>query len=367
MLSEFIQHHRYEILSRTRLRVSRRLAPRATESELEHGIPLFLEQLVAILEETTAGGSHPEMARAASAHGGDRLRSGFTVDQLVHDYGDVCQAVTGLAADLDMPIPTVEFRSLNLCLDTAIARAVTEYQVQREANLRSRETERTGFLAHELRNLLSTAGLSFHMLKRGDVAINGSTGKLLERSLRSMAEMVDRSLARVRADEGLFTRESTPVCDLMEELRVAASFEAGYGGHTFTASPVDPTLMLETDRMLIAAAVTNLLRNAFKFTRLGGTVSLRALEIAGRRLRIEVGDECGGLPGGATEKLFTPFVQVGADRSGLGLGLTISRESVRAGGGELTVQDLPGKGCIFTVELPLAPSRPRPSLLPVGT
>lgn len=357
MLSDFIRHHRDEILERTRDRVKARMAPRATESELEHGIPLFLEQLVELLDESSEEQGDPKMARAAAGHGGDRQRSGFTVDQLVHDYGDVCQAVTGLATELSMPIPNEEFRALNLCLDTAIARAVTEYQVQRDAAQRYGETERSGALAHELRNLLATATLTFHMLKRGDVAINGSTGAVLERTLRSLSVLIDRSLSDVRARAGLFTRELMPVVDLMEELQVAATLEANYGGHTFSTDPVDPALMLETDRVLVAAAVTNLLRNAFKFSRKGSHVSMRARAVPGGKLRIEVEDACGGLPPNVVATIFDPFTHGSADRSGLGLGLSISRESVRAGGGELTVEDRPGKGCVFTVELPLAAPR----------
>jgi len=126
------------------------------------------------------------------------------------------------------------------------------------------------------------------------------------------------------------------------------------GGYTLEVSSVDDRLELDTDRLIVAAAVTNLLRNAFKFSRAGSTISLRAREVPNAMLRIEIEDECGGLPPGKGEDLFLPYVQKGADRSGMGLGLAISRDGIRAGGGELTVRDLPGKGCVFTVELPLA-------------
>ena len=84
---------------------------------------------------------------------------------------------------------------------------------------------------------------------------------------------------------------------------------------------------------------------------------LRAHTREGRVL-IEVEDECGGLPPGKAEELFRPFEQRSSDRSGLGLGLAISMQSVEANGGELSVRDLPGKGCVFTISLPLAPPSP---------
>jgi signal transduction histidine kinase len=78
---------------------------------------------------------------------------------------------------------------------------------------------------------------------------------------------------------------------------------------------------------------------------------LKAHAIADRVV-IEIEDECGGLPPGKAEELFQPFMQRAADRSGLGLGLSISNRGVEANGGRLHVRDLPGKGCIFTIDLP---------------
>jgi signal transduction histidine kinase len=108
---------------------------------------------------------------------------------------------------------------------------------------------------------------------------------------------------------------------------------------------------VEADRQLLAAAVANLLQNAFEFTRPQGHVMLTTLSSKGRVL-IEVEDECGGLPPGKAEELFLQFEQRGRDRSGLGLGLSISRRSVEADGGEIHVRDLPGKGCVFAIDLP---------------
>ncbi|HMF59104.1 MAG TPA: HAMP domain-containing sensor histidine kinase, partial [Vicinamibacterales bacterium] len=69
---------------------------------------------------------------------------------------------------------------------------------------------------------------------------------------------------------------------------------------------------------------------------------------------IEVEDECGGIPESAGD-LFKPFAdRRGKDRSGLGLGLSIARRAVRAHGGDIHIRNLPGKGCIFVIEVPLA-------------
>ena len=102
---------------------------------------------------------------------------------------------------------------------------------------------------------------------------------------------------------------------------------------------------------MLSSAVGNLLQNAFKFTQRNTAVSLSAYSAADRIL-IEVEDHCGGLPPGAADKLYRPFMQSGTDRSGLGLGLSICRRSVEANNGTLGVRDVPGSGCIFTISLP---------------
>src|SRR5437763_4679865 len=97
----------------------------------------------------------------------------------------------------------------------------------------------------------------------------------------------------------------------------------------------------------------NLLTNAFKFTRSGGSVTLRAYH-QDRRLRIEVQDECGGIPESKGDPFQSFGDQRGSDRTGLGLGLSIARKAVRAHGGDIQIRNTPGKGCVFVIEVPLA-------------
>jgi signal transduction histidine kinase len=356
MLHEFLTLHRDEIIARTRSKVATRTAPRPTEAELEHGVPLFLEQLAETLrceQETPARPTSAAMAQSALRHGGELRQAGFTVGQVVHGYGDVCQAVTELAIELEIPISADEFKTLNRCLDEAIAQAVTEYARQRELSLSSRETERLGFFAHELRNLLSNAMLAFEVLKSGTVGIGGSTGSILGRNLLGLRDLIDRSLAEVRLQVGVQRRENVPLTGFMEEIELAATIEAKRRGLQLTVTPVEPGVAICVDRQLVAAALANLLQNAFKFSRPGGHVVLRTdTATATGRVLIEVADECGGLAPGAAEDLFRPYEQRNVDRRGVGLGLAIARESVETNGGVIRVRNLPGTGCIFTIDLP---------------
>lgn len=354
MLSEFITLNRAEIIRRCQAKVASRSMPPPSEDEINHGVPLFLEQFVSMLR---SGGTNTlEIDRSAGLHGHDLLLKGFTVSQVVHDYGDVCQSVTDMALESGAPIPTEDFRMLNRCLDDAIASAVTMYQRESQPTAAMKvtdgERERMGFLIHELRNLVSTAVVAFEVLKLGNVGVGGSTGAVLNRSLMALRDLIARSLEDVRAASTVKNRKQVLVSEFIEEIGTSAALDAGARGLTLVVPAVDERLAVHVDRQILAAVVGNLVQNAFKFTRSDSTVTLRG-HASGDRVLIEVHDECGGLPGAGAEKELDPsFTQSGADRTGLGIGLTFSRWGAEANGGRLYARNLPGTGCVFTVDLP---------------
>ena len=354
MLYDFIELNRDAIIGRTRERVRSRPWPSVAPGELEDGVPLFLTQLSETLrlEATSAPFPPDAIGTAAARHGGDLLRSGFTVSQVVHDYGDICQTITALAAEQRAPITVEEFHILNRCLDTAIAEAVTEHARGTAESRSAHEIERLGHAAHELRDSLNTAILAFHTLKRGAVAINGSTGGILGRSLMTLREVVDRTLSEVRLEAGTQRRAHLSVVAFIDEIVATGLLHAEYREIQFSVEPIDPTLSIVADPQLLASAVMNLLHNAFKNTPAGRRVVLRARAEQGRLL-VETEDECGGIPPGKGD-LFQVFGdRRGSDRSGLGLGLWIARKAVRAHGGEIRIRNMPGTGCVFTIDVPL--------------
>jgi signal transduction histidine kinase len=356
MLHEFIAANREEIIRRCRDKVSARAMPPPTAVEMDHGVPVFLDQLVYALQP--GAGANADIGRSAILHGHDLLLQGFTVSQVVHDYGDVCQAVTELAGEMRIPISTDDFRTLNSCLDEAIAGAVTQYGRERHQFAVEGESasgsERLGFLAHELRNLINTAILAFDVLETGNVGVSGSTGAVLYRSLIGLRTLISRSLAEVRLTQGVQNVEQFLVAGFIDELVPAATMEAQARGVTLTVMPVEDGLAIEADRQVLAAVVGNVLQNAFKFTRPHTTVTLTVGADA-ERVFIAVRDKCGGLPGGVLPDMFRPFEQHGVDRSGLGLGLAFSRWGAEANNGRVYSQDLPDEGCVFTIELPRLP------------
>jgi signal transduction histidine kinase len=335
--------------------------PKATQEALKYGIPSFLRQLIRTLamEQTAepmrsreisgpSGGGRSEIGETAATHGRELLARGFTVDQVVHAYGDACQAITDLAVERRIPFEIDEFRTLNRCLDNAIADAVTEYSYQRDVSIADMHSqavnERLGVLAHELRNHLQTATLAFSALKAGTVGLGGSTSGVIDRTLVALSGLVDGSVSEVRMEAGMSMQSQLfSLAAFIVDVKISASLEASLHDCPFMVSPVDMELAVEADRHLLSAAVGNLLQNAFKFTQPGTYVHLNAYA-TGDRILIEVEDNCGGLPGGDPEKLFAPFTQGGPDRRGLGLGLSIVRRSVEATHSTLRARDLPRQG-----------------------
>jgi signal transduction histidine kinase len=369
----FLINNRDEILNRSRENITLRLGQTAIPEYLVDAIPLFLGQLerTFLADETTgeARGAQGGLTRAAGetkvadmsfsrAVCDEKLTAlSFTVDHVVHDYGDVCRAVTDLAVEHEIPFAVKEFRILNGCLDSAIANAMTVFSFEHDAAV---ETERTaevnrrlGYLMHEVRNALGIATMAALAMEARNLTIKSATGVVLTRSLATLTALTNRTLEEVKRAGALEPiREVLSIAVLLEHVREDAQFEASAKGCQFVVAPVDPGMFVRANGPLLLAAIGNLVQNALKFTLPHTAVTLRAY-IHDGHVRIDVADHCGGLSVEATEKLFTPFFsQSGQGTAGLGLGLSIALATVVAEGGMLTVKDVPDTGCIFTIELP---------------
>ncbi len=355
MLHEFLSANRDAILTRTREKARHRPAPCPTDEELQNGLPMFLGQLVEMLQADHPGEGALEIGSSATKHGEEMRRRGCTVAQVVQDYGSICQAITEIAVEQRASIGADEFKTLNGCLDGAVAAAVTEFGRQREQIMSEESNEHLGVLAHELRNALHTATLGFEALQSGLVGPGGSTSRLVQSSLEQMHDLLDRSLTEVRVKAGVHRRTSVSVAAIIREVAAGAEVEAAHRHMQLTIGPVTDDLTVDGDKQILVSAVANLMQNAFKFTRAAGRVSLHTSATVDW-VEIVVADECGGLPVEKTELLFRLFEQHGADRTGLGLGLAISRRGVEDSGGTIHVRDMPGRGCVFTIRLPRRPA-----------
>jgi signal transduction histidine kinase len=267
------------------------------------------------------------------------LARGYSVDAVVHSYGDLCEAISELAVQHGIFMDANEFRVLNRCLDSAIAHAVTEFSYQRDfltaSTLASREHERLDELGGELRNLLGTATLAVSALKARDLPLGGATGTILERTLNSVGEAVDRLLHGAGA--------STPdaemlnvfcLRDVLEQVVASATPAAAVSGRSIVLAGADAELAVKGSRDSLRAVLGGLLQTAFHLSPSDSEIRLRAQAVA-ERVLIEISCACGTLPAPEHDP-----------------GLAIARELLRAEQGDLLIRDDHGHGCTLTISLP---------------
>ena len=318
--------------------------------ELIDSMAFFLDDLV----ETLASGA--PLARetsAAASHGVERLSIGFRIDRVVLEYMLVARLVLDVA-EAHGVIPTMtELRTLLDAVGDGAAIAAGEYIRRRESDLLVRESEHAAFLAHEVRNSLASARFAFDLLRRREFADPAPLVNIVDGGLRQASSRIDDALAGARVRGGVVSPVRVFPQLMLEE--IAAQLKPQAQARQVDISVDAPhDLTLQADARLLRSALENLASNAVKFSCQGGTVVLRG-GVRGNNMLFDVADSCGGLDENTMERMFRPFVQVGDERSGFGIGLTIARECAEAQGGALTVTNQPGRGCIFTLRIPLQP------------
>jgi signal transduction histidine kinase len=350
-LLEFIASYRVNILDACAQRLAS--GQPGTEDALETLDALLVEITRALREDAVVQERFglQRTGHSAANHGRKRHTNGSEIEIIVRDYAALWDAISAVAVDKNETFGVREFQVLHGAIDSAIAAAIQEFAAQARHQHEHRVHEQVGALAHEFRNALSSATMAFSALRAERAGIQSKTAHVLERSLARMLDLVQHTIATVHLGAGVpLDSRRVRVVDLVRDLESTTVVARGVAVHV----DVHDDLEVVGDVRLLMSAVSNLLQNALKFTPEGGHVSLRARAEDGRIL-IEIEDECGGLPAGKLADLFEPFVQRGADKTGLGLGLAIARDAIRANRGEIRVDNRPGAGCVFTVVLPAAP------------
>lgn len=355
-LHELIAARRNEVMQRWKSMVQGSIAPEGMSTvELVDHLPGFLDEMIRVLRADVGDsppGSAPDPTGTAADHGEQRLRLGFSLDAVVREYGALRDAIVATANAAGFAMTIVEMQSIFTSTIDGIANAVSEYTRQRDAELHRQHNEHIAFIAHELRNPLASVTVAFDVLKtKGHVPPDAKAGAALGRGLDRMRELIDHSLDLARVASGIeLNRERTRLLALLEEAELAASTEAEAKDIKLHTS-LEADGAIYVDLRLMRSALNNVLRNAVKYTRPGGVVQVRARLVDDRAI-IEVEDSCGGLNAGDVEKAFAPFVRMNSTEPGFGLGLAITKQAIDAHGGVIRVQNLPGKGCIFILELP---------------
>jgi len=245
------------------------------------------------------------------------------------------------------PFDPDEYAHLVGCLSRGASEAVREFAGLRALELRRQAWEHFAFLAHEIRNPLQTARTAAHLLRS---EAPSRAVEVLERSLTQLSE--NRRPRPGRRPPAWNPRRLRTASRDDRSGRAAQALhrrrDAGRGGAPDSPwCSTGPRCGSTGMRASCAPRLGILVRNAVKFTRSGGKVTVRA-----RPGAVEIEDQCGGLRSGDEQKIFEAFRQSNEDRSGFGLGLAIAQQAIDAHSGTITVRNLPGQGCIFAVTLP---------------
>ncbi|HKQ68468.1 MAG TPA: HAMP domain-containing sensor histidine kinase, partial [Polyangiaceae bacterium] len=317
-------------------------------------LPRFLDELIEGLRYACEpADSSGERTSTAGKHGLQRLRIGFDLDSVVREYGILQRCIIEVADHDGVVIGVKEHLVLIEAIVGGIADAVTQYSRQRDAELHRQANEHFAFVAHELRNPLSSAQLALGALQRNGRLAPDAMSRVLGRGLDRMRDLIESTLSLAISTEGTEIRRQDVHLFALVSDAVLESEAAAHDKTVVVKVSPDDGLRVEADDRLLRSALTNLIGNAVKFTHRDGVVHVH-WSATDDRVIIDVDDGCGGLPAGAAEKMFAPFVQVGQDRSGFGLGLAIARQAVVAHGGNLRVRNHPGEGCTLSIELPRA-------------
>jgi signal transduction histidine kinase len=325
-------------------------------SELLDHMPAFVDEIIAALYPDAI--PFPPESAHAEEHGAQRLRLGFDVAQVVYEYGLLGECILETAGQAGIAIDLRDQMIVWRCLNAGIADALRQYVNQRDLEHQRQASEHIGFIAHEVRNPLSSARLAFHRLRQAELASGGRSVDLLERNLRRTAEVIENALAQSSLKMGI--EPKLQLIDLENFLhRVQDDLALESEARDISISISLPTrLAINADVRLLRSALVNLVSNAIKFSREGSNIVLGVRREDGQVI-IDVADSCGGLPAGKAEEMFAPLVQRNEDRSGYGLGLAIALQAAAAHAGTIKLRDVPGHGCVFSIVLPAAlPSQP---------
>jgi signal transduction histidine kinase len=212
-------------------------------------------------------------------------------------------------------------------------------QARLQTYLRERE-QMLAAVSHDLRTPITRLRLRAELIE--DESLRAKFARDLA-EMESMTAAALDFLRGARADEPLRPVDVPALLDSLQADMEEAGHEVRVQARAAAPFPARP--------LALKRCLANLIENAVKY----GTRAEVRLEDDGRELRITVADDGPGIPEAEFERVFEPFYRIEGSRSretgGVGLGLSVARDIVRAHGGELTLRNRPGGGLEVAVTL----------------
>jgi len=351
-LHDFMATNRQEILNVSRAALRDGVAPRI---DVDTDLEIFFDEVYRALRRSAgcrdSESPLPGKSEAAARIGLAPQRAGVEPAKVPLIFGVIANAIGAVGDRHDLSIGAEEYRVFNQCIDAGVAASIENYWDAEKQRQKDALTESYGYLAHELRSALGNAALAFKLLRTGEVSVMGRTANVLGNNLSRMESLIARTLGSVQLEaERAPQLRRVRVAPVLRQLQASSVPERAIA----VVLQLDESLFIMADELLFTSAVSNLLHNALKFTCTGGRVTLRSYTEADE-VRVEVEDECGGLPDCDVASLFQPFVSSKQHPGGVGLGLAITKTAVEAMNGSITVFSQPGLGCTFQLQFPSAP------------
>lgn len=346
-LAEFIEANKEQVIERWQQYAEERLDLELEESQLLDHLPHFVDDLIEALRSKAGKWPHIESAKD---HGRQRMQVGVNIGSLTREMTLVGETVADLAEKTGEEFSGNDLLRMMSIIGQGAAASVSAYAALRDSELADQAAQHFSFIAHEIRNPLHNARLAADVLAVAPESERAKCMARLVRALSQLTDLVDDSLieARLYGDPHLHVQR-LDARELVETACKDLASQAKERGLSIATEIED--FSLDGDRTLILSALNNLLKNAVKFTRNAGCIIVRAQRV-GDRAVFEVGDQCGGIPDEMEARLFRPFEQADPESGGSGLGLVIVKQAAEAHSGTVRVENEPGAGCCFVLDLP---------------
>ena len=213
-------------------------------------------------------------------------------------------------------------------------------------------------ISHEIRTPLNILSGFTQIVAQPDVELPTEVRKEASQNIQENTNRITSLINRLLALSELSSRNSIERSDSISANRLCqeAIRESGIADrpqHRFSfVSSVDDTVMVQTSMRYATSAIVHLLDNAEKFTPDGGSIAMKC-DINEKMLRISIEDTGCGIPEDKADTIFDEFVQLDEYKDGVGIGLTLSRNTVRRLGGDIMLDATYNKGARFFMTLPL--------------